>query len=80
VYTNTDRVRGGLEKKNKKFSEDDRRRTAIHEAGKTTYHCLMLHRHALYAYVCTAMAYACSSLHARLCRSIIGHSCYWLGS
>jgi ATP-dependent Zn protease len=29
-------VRGGLEKKNKKFSEDDRRRTAIHEAGKIT--------------------------------------------
>jgi hypothetical protein len=36
VYICVGRVRGGLEKKNKKFSEEDRRRTAIHEAGKVT--------------------------------------------
>jgi ATP-dependent Zn protease len=29
------RVRGGLEKKNKKIGDEDRRRTAIHEAGNT---------------------------------------------
>jgi hypothetical protein len=37
------RVHDGLENNNKKFSAEDRRRTAIHEAGKLPNTLLMLH-------------------------------------